>query len=210
MAYDATKMKDWQIAEAAEENMPTPDEFRERLHLEKDEVNFKTSVISLSNMEQNLWNAISEKGHQDDELDIIIQEKESKLEELNQSTLQSVTTLFEANLIAVFLVSPKGLDDDNLDKLVGLMVALRQKRLGVGPKRVRDTEGNVICQCLVPVIANLDNSGINMDNVRERLALHLMPLVKDKFVPILQHQIDLTGSHTSGETDMLHKLGYQV
>ena len=38
MAYDATKMKDWQIAEAAEENMPTPDEFRERLHLEKDEV----------------------------------------------------------------------------------------------------------------------------------------------------------------------------
>jgi len=24
MAYDATKLKDWQIAEAAEENMPTP------------------------------------------------------------------------------------------------------------------------------------------------------------------------------------------
>jgi len=31
-------MKDWQIAEAAEENMPTPDEFRERLNLEKDEI----------------------------------------------------------------------------------------------------------------------------------------------------------------------------
>jgi formate--tetrahydrofolate ligase len=38
MAYDATKMKDWQIAEAAEENMPTPDEWRERLNLQKDEV----------------------------------------------------------------------------------------------------------------------------------------------------------------------------
>ena len=38
MAYDATKMKDWQIAEAAEENMPTPDGFRERLNLEKDEI----------------------------------------------------------------------------------------------------------------------------------------------------------------------------
>jgi len=38
VAYDATKMKDWQIAEAAEENMPTPDEFRERLNLEKDEI----------------------------------------------------------------------------------------------------------------------------------------------------------------------------
>jgi len=38
MAYDATKMKDWQIAEAAEESMPTTDEWRERLNLQKDEI----------------------------------------------------------------------------------------------------------------------------------------------------------------------------
>ena len=38
MAYDATKMKDWQIAEAAEANMPMPEEWRERLGLEKDEI----------------------------------------------------------------------------------------------------------------------------------------------------------------------------
>ena len=38
MAYDATKMKDWQISEAAEENMPTPDKWRERLNLQKDEI----------------------------------------------------------------------------------------------------------------------------------------------------------------------------
>ncbi len=38
MAYDATKMKDWQIAEAAEQNMPAPEEWRERLNLQKDEV----------------------------------------------------------------------------------------------------------------------------------------------------------------------------
>ena len=38
MAYDAVKMKDWQISEAAEENMPTSDEWRERLNLEKDEI----------------------------------------------------------------------------------------------------------------------------------------------------------------------------
>ncbi len=38
MAYDATKMKDWQIAEAAEENMPAYDEWQERLGLQKDEV----------------------------------------------------------------------------------------------------------------------------------------------------------------------------
>ena len=38
MAYDAVKMKDWQIAEEAEANMPAPDEWRERLGLEKDEI----------------------------------------------------------------------------------------------------------------------------------------------------------------------------
>jgi len=38
MAYDATKMSDWQIAEDAEKNMPTPEVWRERLNLEKDEV----------------------------------------------------------------------------------------------------------------------------------------------------------------------------
>jgi len=38
MAYDATKLKDWQIAEAAAEKMPTPGEWREKLSLQKDEI----------------------------------------------------------------------------------------------------------------------------------------------------------------------------
>jgi methylenetetrahydrofolate dehydrogenase (NADP+)/methenyltetrahydrofolate cyclohydrolase/formyltetrahydrofolate synthetase len=38
MPYDATKMKDWQIAEEAEKNMPTPEEWQKKLGLQKDEV----------------------------------------------------------------------------------------------------------------------------------------------------------------------------
>lgn len=38
MAYNPLEMADWQISEAAEENMPTPEDWRERLDLEKDEV----------------------------------------------------------------------------------------------------------------------------------------------------------------------------
>jgi len=34
---DATKMKDWEISEEAEKNMPGHDEWREKLSLEKDE-----------------------------------------------------------------------------------------------------------------------------------------------------------------------------
>ncbi|MDR3566982.1 MAG: formate--tetrahydrofolate ligase [Syntrophobacteraceae bacterium] len=38
MPYDATKMMDWQISEAAEVNMPTPWDFQEKLGLQKDEI----------------------------------------------------------------------------------------------------------------------------------------------------------------------------
>jgi formyltetrahydrofolate synthetase len=38
MAYNAVEMADWQISEAAEANMPTPDEWREKLGLDKQEV----------------------------------------------------------------------------------------------------------------------------------------------------------------------------
>ena len=38
MAYNAVEMADWQISEAAEKNMPTPEEWRDKLGLTKDEV----------------------------------------------------------------------------------------------------------------------------------------------------------------------------
>ena len=38
MAFDAVNMPDWQISEAAEKNMPTPEEWRDKLGLEKDEI----------------------------------------------------------------------------------------------------------------------------------------------------------------------------
>ncbi len=38
MAYDAVKMQDWQISEAAEKKMPSPDQWREKMGLEKEEL----------------------------------------------------------------------------------------------------------------------------------------------------------------------------
>jgi methylenetetrahydrofolate dehydrogenase (NADP+) / methenyltetrahydrofolate cyclohydrolase / formyltetrahydrofolate synthetase len=38
MPYDATQMQDWQISEAAEQKMPTPRDWQERLGLQQDEV----------------------------------------------------------------------------------------------------------------------------------------------------------------------------
>ena len=47
MAYDISKMADWQIADAAEEKMPTPDEWREKLGLKKDELRAYGKVAKL-------------------------------------------------------------------------------------------------------------------------------------------------------------------
>jgi methylenetetrahydrofolate dehydrogenase (NADP+)/methenyltetrahydrofolate cyclohydrolase/formyltetrahydrofolate synthetase len=38
MAYDAVKMQDWQISEAAEKKMPTPEQWREKMGLKKGEL----------------------------------------------------------------------------------------------------------------------------------------------------------------------------
>jgi formate--tetrahydrofolate ligase len=38
MAYDAVKMEDWQISEEAEKKMPTPEEWRDKLGLKKEEI----------------------------------------------------------------------------------------------------------------------------------------------------------------------------
>lgn len=38
MAYDPTKLSDWQIAEEAEKNMPSPSEWRDKLGLQKEEI----------------------------------------------------------------------------------------------------------------------------------------------------------------------------
>ena len=38
MPYDATKMADWQISEEAEKNMPTPDQWRDKLGLQPNEM----------------------------------------------------------------------------------------------------------------------------------------------------------------------------
>ena len=38
MFYDATKMADWQIAQAVEKNMPTPSDWMDRLNLQRDEI----------------------------------------------------------------------------------------------------------------------------------------------------------------------------
>ena len=105
------------------------------------------------------------------------------MEELQQTASQLTQNLYVSRLIIDFLFAPESISDHDLDRLVSLMIGLRQKRLGIEPKQFKDHDGKIICECQVPRIygdIRMDESDI--DKVRENFAYLLAPLVKDKFV----------------------------
>lgn len=57
---------------------------------------------------------------------------------MKQNIADYIDNLYVSHLIIDFLFSPNGLGNSDLDRLVGMMIALRQKRLGIGPKQVTD------------------------------------------------------------------------
>ncbi|HMB30429.1 MAG TPA: formate--tetrahydrofolate ligase [Desulfohalobiaceae bacterium] len=59
MAYDVSKMKDWQISEAAEENMPSPEAWRDKLGLEKEEMNIMGRLSKLDFL--NIMNRLQDR-----------------------------------------------------------------------------------------------------------------------------------------------------
>ena len=99
----------------------------------------------------------------------------------------------ETRVILGFLVNPEVLSDRDFDHLASLVMGVRAVRLGTGPKVARDSSGKVICACQVPHTLSLVLPGdINVDTARRSLALHLEPLVRDKFVSVYEHEMGKT------------------
>jgi len=149
-----------------------------------------SSVEKLGNVNQKLCNSIFEKGQEKEQLDIEIETRTPLVSELGQTMSLMADDMYVAHLIITFLFNPNRLSSNDLDHLVALMVGLRQNRLSIDPKQVKDADGNIICQCQIPAIhSSLDADNIDIDKVREQLAFYLMPLVKDKFVPRWDYEV---------------------
>ena len=85
---------------------------------------------------------------------------------------------------------PSNLSEYDLDRLVNLLIALRQKRLGIEPRRVTDANGEVICECLIPKICgNIKVSDSDIDGIRATFAHLLTPMVKDKFISRFEYDM---------------------
>ncbi len=141
------------------------------------------SVNELREIAENLRKSISTNIQKSDKLVTEIKSKRAELEELEQTTSQHAHNLYISYLIINFLFAPSSLSNYDLDQLVGLMIALRQNRLGIEPKRAADANGDIICACQVPKIyGRIRLSEKDIDNVRMEFAHRLTPMVKDKFI----------------------------
>ena len=180
-------------------------------HLASDKDGLECSVKQLGNVNQKICNSIFEKGLERDELDALIRSKYSELTEINTMLSNNINDIQTALLIINFLIAPHAITDYDIDTLVSWMIAIRQKRLGIAPKQVKDPNGKVICECSLPVIySNLGNqSDADINAVREKLALCLMPLVQDKYVPKVIYEAAQINQIISGINKMVLDLELQ-
>jgi len=161
---------------------------KERLRSEVDRLaqekqTFTNSVNKLKNIDESLRTSISQNKQKLDRLNTKLNSKLLELEKLQQTTSQLTRNLYVSHLILDFLFAPKAISDYDIDRLVSLMIGLRQKRLGIEPKRVVDPNGNVVCECQVPRIHHDIKVGeSDIDEARGVFAHLLTPLVKDKFI----------------------------
>jgi len=149
-----------------------------------------TGINAMKNTDESLRTSIPRNKQELDRLNTELNSKRLELEELQQTASQLTQNLYVSRLIIDFLFAPESISDYDLDRLVSLMIGLRQKRLGIGPKRLKDPNGKVVCECQVPRIygdIRMDESDI--DEVRGKFAHLLTPLVKDKFISKFDYEM---------------------
>jgi len=185
------------IKQLEQEKEKLQSEFDKLAHKER---NCAISVKQLKNIDENLRWSISANKQTLGELNTELKSQRVEFEELKRTTSQYTQNLYVARLILDFLFAPKAISDYDIDRLVGLMVGLRQKRLGIEPKRVTGANGEVICECLIPKIyGNIKVSDSDIDGIRGVFAHLLTPMVKDKFIS----RFDYDMAELKHKTEML-------
>lgn len=166
-------------------------------------VNNTLSKARLSN--QDSINSVADMRLEKDSLNNQLQVKTRELSRLDSEISEKSEDLYMSQLIIDFLLSPKDFSNRDLDRLTGLLIALRQRRLGITPGKVTDKNGNVICECIVPKLYDYFNiDEVNTDHAREVFAYYLTPLVRDKFVTRFEFDLAMTKKELSQEIAIMN------
>jgi len=193
----ATGLKEKQIEKLREQITATGSLIMVMTQLKQKEKSLQAEIDALSIYDEHYSRKIGELAYTREQLEIsIVQKKDKKgkletelesktaeLADVEREIIGKTASLYISHLIIDFLSNPGSITNYDLDRLVDMIVALRQNRLGIEPKQVTDTNGKVICQCQVPRIStDLKAHEIDINHVMETFALLISPLVKDKMV----------------------------
>jgi len=133
-----------------------------------------------------------------------VQAGKTELEELERTIQEKKLFVFMTDAIFRFLITAEA-DDNQIDKLVSVLVVLRQQRLGYGPKRVIDQAGNVVCQCQIPNI-QIELNEAEANQARDLLAQVVFPCIADRMVTREYMEQEKREARLLGQNDALQQL----
>lgn len=155
---------------------------------------YASSIDELEHTDSGLRASIAERVIERDKLNSELESKRARLIELRQEISEKIEELCMSRLILDFLFNPYCIKKDDLDRLVSIVITMRQNWL---VKQAKDRRGRVIGERQVPgVYDDFSANKVDIDTIRSALAYMLTPLVKDKFVSRVHYD--------------MAKLGYEV
>lgn len=166
-------------------------------HKEKQRDELKSQVDNLNALRQYYYNVVCDFQSRSQRLEVSIVQKERAGKELEAELLSTATEVNKriedlalSHIIIDFLVEPGKITNSDFDRLVEMMIMLRQKRLGIKPEYITDASGKMLCRCRIPAITtDLKNYKVDIDLIREKFAFSLEPLFRDKLVSKLRYEV---------------------
>ena len=154
--------------------------------LAKEKGTLATSISKLTNLNSSLQVSILNKRKEEGRLEAQLQVKSAKLAEVEEMISRYTEDISAARIVIQFLASPKSFTSHDFNQLFRLFVSLRQHRLII-EYQTKTLRSDVICEHhVVPGLRTY------IEEAKKKLALYLMPIVKDKLLSIFKEKMTHT------------------
>ncbi|MBA7565524.1 hypothetical protein ES708_07208 [subsurface metagenome] len=161
-----------------------------RLILEKG--TYLKGIKQLKTSEAVITKNVAIKAKKTIELDGEIKSEQVQLQRLKKEISEKTSDLYICHLILDFLFDCERLTTEDLDRLVSMMLTLRQERLDINP-RITEFGGIIYKHELPRIYTDFWTQKPNVNAIREAFAFLLAPLLKDKLVSKYEYDTAISG-----------------
>ncbi len=161
-----------------------------RLLVDKDD--YLKGIKQLKTSETALTNSVTSAAKKTRELDTETKSGQVQLRRLKNEISGKTSDLFICHLILNFLFDHERLTTEDFDRLVSIMLTLRQERLDINPRAT--AAGAIIYKHELPrIYTDFWAQKPNVNAIREAFAFLLTPLLKDKLVSKYEYDMAKSG-----------------